>query len=432
MKYFVLFASVSLLSVAAYAADIPVPDVKPKAEKISAKAENIGTLTADDMAAPISVDGDEAKAAEEKIKAEISLPKETKAAEEKAEDNSEDKADDTTLAKHNAAEEMEAEDRKDLQAKPDNETKTSTPPANVLYDKPYVGEQIVYEAKYEDTFVQLARDNDLGFVEIRAANPYIDPWIPGEGTEIILPTRHLLPDAPREGIVINLPEMRFYAFLNPHEPPVTHPIGIGREGLQTPIGITEIIRKKEGPSWRPTKRMREEDPDLPVVVEPGPENPLGTHALDLGWPEYAMHGTNRPYGIGRRVSSGCIRLYPEDIKSFFEITPVGTKVTVLNQPIKAAWIGDDLYVEAHLTMKQADVMEDVGGLPSYDFSDDDMAEILKVAGDSAEDMDWRLVRDVVRKRAGYPVKIYSRPQMMVDGKKSGEGASDKDSEAEKS
>ena len=181
------------------------------------------------------------------------------------------------------------------------------------YDENYIGDMETYTAVYEDTLVHLARKNDLGFVEMRAANPNLDPWIPGEGAEVILPKRHLLPETEREGIVINLPEMRIYAYLNGDSAPYTYPIGVGREGLGTPTGQTSIVRKKEGPIWHPTERMREEDPELAASVLPGPDNPMGTHALYLGWPTYAMHGTNRPFGIGRRVSSGCIRLYPEDI-----------------------------------------------------------------------------------------------------------------------
>ena len=210
------------------------------------------------------------------------------------------------------------------------------------YDKPYMGEEKIYVATQEDTLVHIARAQEMGFVEMRAANPNVDPWIPGNGTEVILPKRHILPDAPHEGIVINLPEMRLYAFVNGDQEPSTFPIGIGREGLETPLGTTTVVRKAEGPSWRPTARMRREDPSLPAVVEAGPENPLGTHALYLGWPTYALHGTNKPYGIGRRISSGCIRLYPENITQLFEMIPVGTKVTVVNQPIKLAWIDDIL------------------------------------------------------------------------------------------
>lgn len=176
------------------------------------------------------------------------------------------------------------------------------------YKKNYIGEMHTHKATAEDTFIELARANNLGYVEMRAANPGIDPWLPGKGVNIVVPSRHLLPDAPRKGIVINLPEMRLYFYPEDGGVPEAFSIGIGREGFDTPQGGTHITDKKEGPEWRPTRRMREEDPDLPEVVPPGTENPLGTHALYLGWPQYRIHGTNKPYGIGRRVSSGCIRL----------------------------------------------------------------------------------------------------------------------------
>lgn len=303
----------------------------------------------------------------------------------------------------------------DKDAEQDTEKEAAAEPEKKeLYNKPYVGDNIIYKAAHEDTFIDLARKHDLGFVELRAANPYLDPWMPGAGEEIILPARHLLPEVDREGIVINLPEMRLYAFLDSYAPPVTHPLGIGREGLLTPTGETSIVRKQEKPTWRPTMRMKEENPDLPDVVEPGPMNPLGTHALYLGWPTYAIHGTNRPFGIGRRVSSGCIRLYPEDIESFFKKIPVGTKVTVVDQPVKAAWIDDSLYIEAHLTMKQADVMEDAGGIPSYEVTEDDMALILDKAGEYADDLDWRMIRRVIRERNGYPVQVFTRPEPLTE------------------
>ncbi len=272
----------------------------------------------------------------------------------------------------------------------------------------YVGDQQIHVADEEDTLADLARDNNLGYVELRAANPDIDPWLPGEGTEILLPTRHLLPDAPQEGIVINLPEMRLFAFVNGDSPPSTYPIGIGREGLVTPTGRTSIVDKKEGPEWRPTKRMREEDPELPEVVPAGPENPLGTHALYLGWPTYRIHGTNKPYGIGRRVSSGCIRLYPEGIQNLYYQIPTGTPVTVVDQPVKVGWIEDTLYLEAHATTEQADQMEEQGEVSTYRMSEDDMRLILRTAGDDAENLDWREIRHVIRERQGYPVAIAKR------------------------
>lgn len=277
------------------------------------------------------------------------------------------------------------------------------------YDKPYIGETIEYDAKYEDTFVHLARDYGLGYVEMRAANPGIDPWIPGSGRDLVLPARHLLPEAPRKGIVINLPEMRLYAFVNGSKAPETYPLGIGREGLETPVGSTSIVRKAEGPTWRPTERMRREDPELPALVGPGPENPMGTHALYLGWPLYAIHGTNRPFGIGRRVSSGCIRLYPEDIRELFSKIPVGTKVTVVDQPIKLAWIENNLYLEAHPSVEQSITMEQDGFLETPQLSEKELSSIIKMAGEHEERLNWSTIRRAVKERKGYPIKIASRP-----------------------
>lgn len=272
---------------------------------------------------------------------------------------------------------------------------------------PYVGNMQTYVSVYEDTMVKLARSNNLGFVELRAANPHVDPWLPGADVKITLPTRHLLPDTEREGVVIDLAAMRLFFFKEEGESPVTHPLGVGREGLLTPIGKTHVRAKKEGPSWRPTKRMREEDPDLPAVVPPGPENPLGTHMLYLGWPEYGIHGTDKPYGIGRRVSSGCIRMYPEDIVTLYPEVPVGTPVTVVNQPVKAAWIDGVFYVEAHPTMEQADVMEETGGRLSYEMTEAEMRIIIQAAGDYFSHLDWRKLRTVIRERRGYPVMVIS-------------------------
>jgi len=278
-------------------------------------------------------------------------------------------------------------------------------PALAEYKKNYIGDIETYIAVYEDTLIHLARKHDLGFVELRAANPKLDPWIPGAGAEVILPKRHLLPDAPREGLVINLPEMRVYAFVNGDDAPYTYPLGVGREGLDTPIGKTTIVRKKEGPIWRPTPRMRKEDPKLPASVPAGPENPLGTHALYFGWPTYAMHGTNRPFGIGRRVSSGCIRMYPEDVITFFGQIPIGTKVNVINQPIKVAWIENELYLEAHPDMEQSIKMEETGMVEQQKFTDEDMSLIIDRAGRYADRLNWPKIRSSLRERKGYPVRI---------------------------
>jgi L,D-transpeptidase ErfK/SrfK len=285
-------------------------------------------------------------------------------------------------------------------------------PANAYEAEPFtdhsVGEMKEYRTKYEDTLVQVARDNKLGFVELRSANPYVDPWLPGDGTKMILPTMHLLPRAPHSDIVINLPDFRLYAYLRKDAGPYNFPIGVGRDGLNTPMGSTQIVRKVVGPVWRPTPRMRREKPELPAAVGPGIDNPMDTHAMYLGWPQYAIHGTNKPFGIGRRTSSGCIRMYPEDIITLYNMVPVGTKVTVVNQPVKAAWVGNTFYIEAHASLAQADKLEQEGGLPDYELTDQDMALIIAAAGDQVDNLDWKKIRKLIRDRQGYPIAVAAR------------------------
>ncbi len=281
-------------------------------------------------------------------------------------------------------------------------------PALAAYDKPYVGDMITYRADYEDTFVYLARDYKLGYVEMRAANPGVDPWIPGDGTKLILPTRHLLPDAPHKGVVINLPEMRLYYYRDKDQPPETFPIGIGREGLDTPLGLTKVARKVAGPVWTPTDRMRREDPKLPAQVGPGADNPMGSHALYLGFPLVAIHGTNRAFGIGRRISSGCIRLYPEDIIALYNMVPVGTQVNVLNQPLKLAWIGDELFLEAHPEVENSIMLEETGTMPAPKLKPADMERIIKAAGAYKDNLHWSAIRTAVKERRGFPVPIARR------------------------
>ncbi|HPQ50843.1 MAG: L,D-transpeptidase family protein [Alphaproteobacteria bacterium] len=277
--------------------------------------------------------------------------------------------------------------------------------AKAKFSDPYIGQMQNVTAGYQDTLVHIGREYGVGFVEMRAANPMLDPWIPGAGANIIIPTMNILPDAPHEGVVINLAEMRLYYYKTPFVAPITFPIGIGRDGLRTPVGTTTVVRKKDGPTWTPTDRMRKEDPTLPVSVPPGSENPMGTHALYLGFPTIAIHGTNKPYGIGRRVSSGCIRMFPEDITQMFAMVPVGTKVTVVDQPIKSAWIGNSLYLEVHPTQEQATLMEREGAIPDYQLSEKDLSYIMRVAGPSVESLDWPKIRKVVKERKGYPIKI---------------------------
>jgi len=221
-------------------------------------------------------------------------------------------------------------------------------------DDQVVGELQVTKVMGEDTLPDIARRFNLGFEEVQRANPGVDPWVPGEGREIVLPTQFVLPAAPHEGLVINLAQLRvfYYPKVKEGEPQtvITHPIGIGKVGWQTPEGTTKVTGKRTNPTWFPPSSVRKEhkeagDP-LPSKVPPGPDNPLGAYMMTLGWPSYLIHGTNKPYGVGLRSSHGCMRFYPEDIAELYGKIPVGTKVTVVNQPFVFGWHEGALYVQA--------------------------------------------------------------------------------------
>jgi L,D-transpeptidase ErfK/SrfK len=235
-----------------------------------------------------------------------------------------------------------------------------------IYELPEDGSDLVGEirtviAKHEDTLVDIARRHGVGYQDIVRANPGVDVWVPGEGTEVVLPTLYVLPPGPREGIVLNLAEYRLYYFPQPAdgEPAVvmTYPISIGRRDWETPIGTTRIVAKAVDPSWYPPESIREEHAaegrPLPRVVPPGPDNPLGRHAIRLALPGYLIHGTNRPAGVGMRVTHGCLRMFPEDIEYLFPRVAIDAKVRIINEPVKIGWSGDELVMEVHPVLESA-------------------------------------------------------------------------------
>ena len=261
-------------------------------------------------------------------------------------------------------------------------------------------------ANHEDTLPDIARANGLGYTEIRLANPGVDTWLPGGGTRIVLPTWYVLPGARKTGIVLNIPEMRLYYY-----PPqdsagvsevITHPVGVGRQGWATPYLDTRIIQKKTRPSWYPPESIRKEhaemgDP-LPKRVPPGPKNPLGNYMMRLGMPEYIIHGTNKPFGIGMRVSHGCIRLYPEDIKSLYRQVKLNTPVRIVNQPYKVGRLEDKIYLEAHPYLEE-DTEQFEGNLTSV------VEMLIDVTGERGYQVDWDLVKRVIAESDGIPVEI---------------------------
>jgi L,D-transpeptidase ErfK/SrfK len=268
-----------------------------------------------------------------------------------------------------------------------------------------VGIVQIATAHQEDTLSDIARRYDLGYEEIVAANPDVDPWLPGEGAQVVLPTQFVLPDAPREGVVLNLAAMRLFYYPRPgiDEAPrvITHPVGIGREGWQTPQGVSRITEKIVQPAWTVPPSVRREHAEmgepLPPVVPPGPDNPLGDFAMRLSLPSYLIHGTNQPWGVGLRVSHGCVRLYPEDIASLFPEVPEGTQVTIVNQPYVAGWRNGQLYLDAHQPLAEE--------TERWGKSLKPMEQALTAKASGLNAVNWDKARKVAQAARGIPVPV---------------------------
>jgi L,D-transpeptidase ErfK/SrfK len=218
-----------------------------------------------------------------------------------------------------------------------------------------IGRVQIVRLKPHQVLSDVAREFDVGYDAIRHANPKVDPWLAPVGTPVVVPTQFILPDAPHVGIVVDLAAMRLFYF-PPHRPGqpqvvITHPVGIGRLGWPTPTGVTHVVGHIAHPAWIvPRSILAEhahEGVPLPHVVPAGPNNPLGQYAMPLAWAGYLIHGTDKPAGVGRRVSHGCIHLYPEDIKQLFRQVPNGTPVRVVNQPYLFGWKHGRLYMQAY-------------------------------------------------------------------------------------
>ena len=230
-------------------------------------------------------------------------------------------------------------------------------------DQTVVGEPQVVFAGPDDTFSDLARTYGLGYDELLAANPGVDPWLPGEGTPVLLPTQFVLPDVPKRGVILNIATKRLFYYPEVAEGELqkvlTFPIGIGRVGWETPLGDTTVVAKAKDPTWWVPASVRQEHAELgdplPSVVPPGPDNPLGTRVLKLDMPGYLIHGTNQPYGVGMRVSHGCVRLYPENIEFLYTLVDIGEVVTIMNEPYQIGRVDGQLYFEAHPPLEDDEV-----------------------------------------------------------------------------
>ncbi len=277
-------------------------------------------------------------------------------------------------------------------------------------DVDVVGQVQHITAHRDETLLDLARDFDLGQQEILLANPQVDRWLPEENSVVVLPRRYIIPRAERRGLILNLPEMRLYYFPGPDvtETPVmiTHPVSVGRMDWETPLGITSITSKQKDPAWRPPQSLKEEalaDGNvLPDVVPAGPDNPLGRYAMRLGLPGYLIHSTNKPYGVGMRVTHGCVRMYPEDIEKVFDKIPVGTPVQIVNQPVKVGWLAGALFLEVHPFMDED--REKYSDLTQMVL--DVIADAIAESGtDRQVALSGRAIRTAIEETNGMPVLI---------------------------
>ena len=270
-----------------------------------------------------------------------------------------------------------------------------------------VGQLRTVSANSEDTLASLAQRHGLGYQEIVLANPDIDRWLPDDGREVILPLQFVLPNAPRTGIVINLAEMRLYHFGT--EAVDSYPIGIGRDEFPTPLGLTRVVAHISNPSWTPPESIRAEHRargnELPPIVPPGPDNPLGSLAIMLDLPGYLIHGTNRPFGIGQPVSHGCIRLYDHDVQALAKSTRNGTQVRIVDQPFKAGTHGEAIFAEAHPRRKARRKTSQNEGHTLTDA----VASLIRVSEATGLQIDWSRAQDVLEQADGIPRRVSVLP-----------------------
>jgi L,D-transpeptidase ErfK/SrfK len=268
--------------------------------------------------------------------------------------------------------------------------------------KSMIGSTRTYQVRQGDTFLDLARLYGLGYNEIEQANPGLDPWVPPINQTIVLPTEWVVPAAPYKGLIVNIPEMRLYYF---HPKPKigpqlvsTYAVGLGRDDWRTPRGEFRISGKTKNPTWVIPEsileeRIREKGRHETFIAGGDPENPLGKYRLELTMPGYRIHGTNIPWGVGRQVSHGCVRLYPEDIEQLFQMVRVGDPGAFVYQPVKVGARGGRIFAEVH---------PDIYRLTPGPFRE--ARRLLEEFG-WTEQVDQRRLQRAVEEQSGVPLEI---------------------------
>jgi L,D-transpeptidase ErfK/SrfK len=221
------------------------------------------------------------------------------------------------------------------------------PPAAPAPLPPVLGEPSSDLVLADDTLLDVAYRHRLGFEAVARLNPGLHVWIPEPGQVVRLPTQYILPDEPWRGIVVNIPEMRLYDFTVSRGAPEVFAIAIGDEVDPSLHGEFKVGAKREDPAWHVPESIRLEKPELPEVVPPGPDNPLGDRWMTIGTTSYGIHGTNNAWSIGRMATHGCIRLYEDEMRRLYARIPTGTRLRIDYQPVKLGQLGGGIYVEAH-------------------------------------------------------------------------------------
>ncbi|MHC1698631.1 MAG: L,D-transpeptidase family protein [Geobacteraceae bacterium] len=269
-----------------------------------------------------------------------------------------------------------------------------------------IGRLAVVKLQKGDTLPDIARHFSLGINAISAANPGVDVWVPETGESVILPLSFILPDTPRKGIVINLATMRLFQFKGDSKSlrVSTYPVGVGTEERPTPRGQMRVARKAARPTWHVPASIAEDHRKkgdiLPAAIPPGPENPLGEYALYLSKAGYLIHGTNKPASIGLKATNGCLRLYPENVKTLFNDTPVNTPVAIINQPYLIGERNGVLYLEAHRPLEDSGENE----------LEKIYAKLKNIEKKSTKPLDWTKIKEVQSEARGIPVPIFELRQ----------------------
>jgi L,D-transpeptidase ErfK/SrfK len=266
-----------------------------------------------------------------------------------------------------------------------------------------VGTFAAIDTRENDALPDIARHFGLGYNDISIANSSVSPWTPKPGSHVLLPLQFILPDSPHKGIALNLANMRLFYYPKKQPDKVyTYPVGIGRQGWNTPMGQTSIVAKDANPSWYVPESIHREHAEkgdsLPKVVGAGPDNPLGLYAMRLGIPGYLIHGTNKPYGVGMQISHGCVQLYPEDIEALFKKATVGMPVRIIHQPYLTAWHQDMLYLEAHEPL--AKWAKDKARLKKQV-----VKQLHEMSAQKSAAVDWEKVERILQRSDGIPTPI---------------------------